>query len=154
MSDVCVCMFYVCEVTGFVDWLDRVFIYICEKSLEMCICLWPEFECPEVTLCGWQDIKIQLLLSWNALLHNIYIMMMCAIHSNQHFNTMKFKSLTASELLPILDIKVIQLCIYINESYVYCQNRKLYRHDKGFSSLNIQNQLVDHWHYWCVWGGG
>ena len=26
------------------------------------ICLWPEFDCPEVTLCGWQDIKIQLLL--------------------------------------------------------------------------------------------
>ena len=28
----------------------------------MCICLWPKFDCPEVTLCGWQDIKIQLLL--------------------------------------------------------------------------------------------
>ena len=28
----------------------------------MCICLWPEFDCPVVTLCGWQDIKIQLLL--------------------------------------------------------------------------------------------
>ena len=28
----------------------------------MCICLWPEFDCPEVTLCGWQDIKFQLLL--------------------------------------------------------------------------------------------
>ena len=27
----------------------------------MCICLWPEFDCPEVTQCGWQDIKIQLL---------------------------------------------------------------------------------------------
>ena len=35
---------------------------ICEKSLEMCICLWPEFDCPKVTLCGWQDIKVQLLL--------------------------------------------------------------------------------------------
>ena len=23
--------------------------------------VWPEFNCPEVTLCGWQDIKIQLL---------------------------------------------------------------------------------------------
>ena len=45
------------------DWLDRgLIIYICEKSLEMCICLWPEFDCPEVTLCGLQDIKIQLLL--------------------------------------------------------------------------------------------
>ena len=35
---------------------------MCEKSLEMCICLWPELDCPVVTLCGWQDIKIQLLL--------------------------------------------------------------------------------------------
>ena len=35
---------------------------VSEKSLEMCICLWPEFDCPEVTLCGWQDINIQLLL--------------------------------------------------------------------------------------------
>ena len=26
----------------------------------MYICLWPEFDCPEVTLCSWQDIKIQL----------------------------------------------------------------------------------------------
>ena len=28
----------------------------------MCICFWPEFDCPEVTLRGWQDINIQLLL--------------------------------------------------------------------------------------------
>ena len=64
VSDFCVCncMFYICEVIGFVDWLDRGLTYICEKCLEMCICLWPEFDCPEVTLCGWQDIKIQLLL--------------------------------------------------------------------------------------------
>ena len=66
VSDVCVYM-YVCEVIGFdlniffiqdkikiqriVMWSDwfcrltwqRVDIYICEKSLETCICLWPEF---------------------------------------------------------------------------------------------------------------
>ena len=54
-------LFYVGEVIGFVDWLDRK-VYKYEKSLEMCICIWPEFDCPEVTLCGWQDIKIQLLL--------------------------------------------------------------------------------------------
>ena len=60
-------MFYVYEVIGFVDWLD-----ICEKSVEMCICLWPEFDCPVVTLCGWQDIKIQLLLLQGLLIY-IYI---------------------------------------------------------------------------------
>ena len=49
VSDVCVCMFYVCLATGFVDWLDRGFIYIYKKSFEMCIYLWFEFDCPEVT---------------------------------------------------------------------------------------------------------
>ena len=57
---------YVCFMfafmIGFVNWLDRGLRYICEKSLETCICLWPEFDGLEVTLCGWQDIKIQLLL--------------------------------------------------------------------------------------------
>ena len=56
-------------------WEEIIYIYIYEKSLEICICLWPEFDCPEVTLCGWQDIKIQLLtvltrradVSWKAL---------------------------------------------------------------------------------------
>ena len=38
--------------TGFV-------YYIYEKNFEMC--LWPEFDWYKVTLCGWQDIKIQLL---------------------------------------------------------------------------------------------
>ena len=71
----CVCMFYVCEVIGFVDWLDRGLIYniyrhiSCEKSLELCICLWPELDCPEVSLCGWRDIKIQLLLLLLLLFH-------------------------------------------------------------------------------------
>jgi len=31
VSDVCVCMFYVCKVTGFVDWLDRGLIYVWEE---------------------------------------------------------------------------------------------------------------------------
>ena len=60
----CLCMyvlFYVCKVIGFVDWLGKGYIY--EKRFEMRICLCPEFECPEVTLCGWQNIKIQLLQS-------------------------------------------------------------------------------------------
>ena len=61
VSDVCLCMFCswsdcFCRLT----W-QRVDIYIYEKNLEMHVCLWPEFDCPEVTSCGWQDIKIQLL---------------------------------------------------------------------------------------------
>ena len=51
--------FCVWEVIGFVDWLDERFIY--EKRFDMYICLWPEFDSPEVTHCGWQDNKIQLL---------------------------------------------------------------------------------------------
>ena len=42
VSDVFVCMsvlFYVCVGTGFMDWLEKMFIYIYiyEKSLAMCI---------------------------------------------------------------------------------------------------------------------
>ena len=58
MSDVCVCIF----VKWLVLWIDLTKgLYIYEKSFEMWVCLWPEFHCPEVTLCGWQDVKIQLL---------------------------------------------------------------------------------------------
>ena len=39
-------------------WTDFV-KFTCEKNFKMCICLCKV--CPEVTLCGWQDIKIQLL---------------------------------------------------------------------------------------------
>ena len=42
-----------------------VYINLYEKSFEMCICSWPEFDCPEVTLHAWQDIKIQLLTDYN-----------------------------------------------------------------------------------------
>ena len=43
-------------------WIDLTKgLYIYEKSFEMCICVWPEFDCPEVTLCSWQDIKIRIL---------------------------------------------------------------------------------------------
>ena len=71
-----ICVWCLMFVRWLVLWIDLTEgRYICEKSLEMCICLWPEFDCPEVTLCGWQDIKIQLLLlllphgqSWAGLL--------------------------------------------------------------------------------------
>ena len=66
-------LFYVCRVIDFVDWLDKGLI-IYEKCLEMCICLWPEFDCPEGTLCGWQDIKMQLLTDWTGLWAILYIM--------------------------------------------------------------------------------
>ena len=57
---VCVCFMF---AKGLVLWIDLTEgWYIREKSLEMYICLRPEFDCPEATLCGWQDIKIQLLL--------------------------------------------------------------------------------------------
>ena len=36
VSDVCVCMFYFCEVTGFVDWLDKGFIYIYLRRVLKC----------------------------------------------------------------------------------------------------------------------
>ena len=70
VSDVCVqclCPMFVSLCFMFVKWLVYYIDltegwYICEKSLEVYICLWPEFDCPEVTLCCSQDVKIQLLL--------------------------------------------------------------------------------------------
>ena len=59
VSDFCVCMFYVCKLIGFVDWPDRGSIYMQEEFRNVHLHL---FDCPEVTLCGWQDIKIQLQL--------------------------------------------------------------------------------------------
>ena len=45
-------------------WIDLTNGLLYEKRFEMCNCLWPEFDCPEVTLCGWQDVKIQLLTNY------------------------------------------------------------------------------------------
>jgi len=47
-------LFYVYVGIGFVDWYERF----------LCVCLLinscNDFDCPEVTLCDWQDIIIQL----------------------------------------------------------------------------------------------
>jgi len=52
----------ICVQIGVVDFTwERVYIYIykyIERSFEMCICLWQEFDHPEVTLYSWQDVKI------------------------------------------------------------------------------------------------
>ena len=58
----CLCMyglFDVCVGTGFLDWLEKWFMY--DDSFEMWICLliflrWPP--------CSWQDVKIQSLTNW------------------------------------------------------------------------------------------
>ena len=51
--------FNVCVGTGFVDWLEKRCVY--EKSFGIWICLW-QFDCPDLTLCGWPDVKIQLTI--------------------------------------------------------------------------------------------
>ena len=58
----CLCVYVLCLRRDWFCGLTWQRVEKGEKSLEMYICLWPEFDCPEVTLCGWQDIKIQLLL--------------------------------------------------------------------------------------------
>ena len=41
----------------------------------MCIYLWPEFDCPGVTLFGWQDIKILhfIIMTVKMFFLNIYL---------------------------------------------------------------------------------
>ena len=61
-------------VKWLVLWIDLTKgVYIYEKSFEMCICLWPEFDCPEVTQCSWQDITIQLLTNRYVDQHFLFI---------------------------------------------------------------------------------
>ena len=51
-------LFYVCVGIGFVDWFDMRYIW--EEFWNVHL-FTTKFGCPEVTLCGWQDIKIQSL---------------------------------------------------------------------------------------------
>ena len=65
--DICTCVFCFMLLYGLI-WqiqLDKGFTHthVCGKRCEMCICLWQEFDLPDVTLCGRQDVKIQLLTS-------------------------------------------------------------------------------------------
>ena len=54
----CICVFYVSLRISFVDWFEKRFMNICVRGIEVCVCLWL---CPEVTVHGWQDVKIHLL---------------------------------------------------------------------------------------------
>ena len=55
MFDLGVCIFCICVWTDFVE---RVYIWEDLWNVHLCM---TESEHPEVTLCGWQDIQIQLL---------------------------------------------------------------------------------------------
>ena len=60
-------LFYACIGSGLVDWPQKRFIYEEFWDVNLLMTL-TEFDCPAVTLCGWQDIKIQLTL-WKACMH-------------------------------------------------------------------------------------
>ena len=58
----CLCKyvsFYVCVGTGSTDWLEKRFDRW--EEFRNGSLLMAEFDCPEVTLCNWQDVQIQLL---------------------------------------------------------------------------------------------
>ena len=55
-----VCFDYVCVGIGFVDWQGFMYERFWSVRLFM-----TEFESVGVTLCGWQDVKIQSLTNWN-----------------------------------------------------------------------------------------
>ena len=59
---------FVCIGMGFVDWLEKGFTYYMRRVLKCAlILLVTEFDCPEVTLCGELDVKIQLLTNCRAI---------------------------------------------------------------------------------------
>ena len=64
LKNVCLMFVYTCIVLCLcTDWCygltwERGHIY--ERFWSVCLIMM-EFDCPEVTLCGWQDVKLQLL---------------------------------------------------------------------------------------------
>ena len=56
MCVLCFCMYSLCVGIGFVDGLEKEFIGAEFWNVHL---LMTEFDCPEVTLCGWQVVKIQ-----------------------------------------------------------------------------------------------
>ena len=152
-------MFYVCKVIGFVDWLDRGLIYICEKSLEMCICLWPEFDCPEVTLCSWQDIKIQfyyhscvwilkLSLVWSYIIIGQNVMQkqieLLSSRSRSQLGSLNQNmtvSIISAELLIILRPNLVWWCIIVSES-VSLKLKDCFAMFKVKVTMKVQNFII------------
>ena len=69
----CLCMFYVCVGTGFCGLTkERYIIYIYEKfwNVNLLMRVWLN---PEVTLCSWWDVKIQLLPNFCGTLPRLYL---------------------------------------------------------------------------------
>ena len=135
---------------GLVDWLDRGLRYICKKSLEMCICLRPEFDCPEVTLCGWQDINIQLLL---------LLLPQHIIRSVQYTITNFIKKWTQEAIWSLQGCfdctdwaTFSESCANCRHSYLLCQflyrllhplkDVTIYANDKPWFSKNIKHKLT------------
>ena len=73
-------LFYVCVRIDFVNLTakEKGFIYG-TRCFEVCICLWQESDCREVTLCSLQDVKIQFSdCNWCIQVHvPVYNYMMC-----------------------------------------------------------------------------
>ena len=108
---------YVCFVLClWSDWFCRLTwqrVYIQKRSFQMCICLSAEFDCPEVTLCGWQDIMIQIN----------FLLPQCASLTRVGYRGHKRKVLSA--MSPELS-RLHFLCKDMNDSHQtqteWCQN--------------------------------
>ena len=50
-------LYYVCVGIGSLDWLEKGYIYMKAFELIEVWLLMTEFDCPEVALCSWLDLK-------------------------------------------------------------------------------------------------
>ena len=137
----CLCMYVSCLWS---DWYCGV-TWQSEKSLEMFICLWPQFDCPEVTMCGWQDIKIQLLLLLLYLIITInrfYVVLFSALEQT-HCACMWFYM---SEQLFIVRFWISTDVVYLQHWHGWCHMKLLtYLYTTPVSDIiannSVNNQL-------------
>ena len=93
-------------------WIIWQRVYMYEKSLEMCICLWPESDRLEVTKCGWQDVKIQLLTK--------VIITLCMFHCHVVICVMCHRCVIIKKICSVAMLSfVTKVIFFLGTSYAY-----------------------------------
>ena len=113
----CLCVYILFHVLFFYrDWFSGLMwekVYKWEEFLYMNL-LMTEFECPEVTLCGWQDVKIQLPTSSVPLTHANTHTHACThahMHAHTHTHVHTHKHTHTHTHYPLISMCAVFFCV-------------------------------------------